>query len=326
MRVLVTGASGFLGSLVARRLVAAGHAVRALLRSTSDPVRLRGLAVERRSGSLAPPVGLDEALEGVDAVVHCAGGGRASKTRSFYVDNTDTTVALLDAAGRASPGPSRFVLVSSLAAQGPSTTAEPASLLAEPRPLTHYGRAKALAEAAVLEQRQQLHVTILRPPALYGPGDLRFLPLFRAARRGLVVLPGTARSTSLASGVDCAEALCALLVSSQPTGRVYAVDDGPAWPVVELAARVGEAVGCRPRTLRVPTPVLWGAALASEGLAVLARREPALTRDKVRDLCGRHWVASSGSLREEIGWRPTTSFGQEAGVIAAAFRERGLLR
>ena len=97
MRVLVTGASGFLGSLVARRLVAAGHAVRALLRSTSDPVRLRGLAVERRSGSLAPPVGLDEALEGVDAVVHCAGGGRASKTRSFYVDNTDSTVALLDA-------------------------------------------------------------------------------------------------------------------------------------------------------------------------------------------------------------------------------------
>src|SRR5438105_10238363 len=170
MRVLLTGGSGFLGSFVAEQLAAEGHVVRALVRPRSERKVLDKLPrVELAPGAIEDRASLGAAVDGVDAVVHVAGIVKARRPAEFFEVNTQGTRNLLEAAMRR-PVP-RFVYVSSLAAVGPSADGTPVPDDVEPRPVTHYGRSKLEAERAVLAAKDRLHVTVVRPPLIYGPRD-----------------------------------------------------------------------------------------------------------------------------------------------------------
>ena len=323
MLVLVTGATGFLGNLTTRQLLAAGMDVRALVRATSRTEALEVLGVQIVRGSLHPPERLAEALVDVEAVIHCAGGGMARRVESFYENNRDTTVHLLEEIDRSAPRVERFLLVSSLAAQGPCR--EPAAPGPEvpPAPISHYGRAKLEAEAAALERRQRMCVTILRPPAIYGPADTRMLSLYRAAKRGFVPIPRPSRGSSMIFGEDCAQAMVAIVGGTPESGRVYGIEDGELLSTVERARLIGQAVGRTPWTPRVPGPVVRAIGWLSEGLARLRGREAILGRERARDLCQPWWVSDSSALREELGWRSTMEFAEGARLAADWYRANG---
>ena len=168
MKILLTGATGFLGTRVAVQLRDAGHDVRALVRKTSDTRALVAMGAELAMGALDRGEGIDAAARGVDAVVHLAGGGKVRTIAEMYAGNLGTTEHLLrawDASG-ASPRGARFVLVSSLAAHGPSDDGAPRDPDEAPRPRSHYGKSKAAAEAAVLARQHDFPVTIVRPPVV----------------------------------------------------------------------------------------------------------------------------------------------------------------
>ncbi len=331
--VTLTGATGFLGGHVADLLLARGYRVRVSVRSSSNRRWLDGKSLDLVETPLAPVSGgpdgraVDQGLAALTAgavhVVHCAGVVGAPDEAAYERGNVESTRRLLKAAAAAGTVRS-FVLVSSLAAAGPSAPGS-ARVESEPcRPITAYGRSKLAAERLVLDGDHPFRTAALRPPALYGPRDAAFLPLFRMARRGWIAHPGRVASLSLVDGRDAAAAVALLMADPRAKGAWF-VDDGREYGFADLAAALGDAWERRVRTLRLPLPLLRAAA----GLARLTTGRPpaVLGPDRIRDLSVPGWVCSGARLREELGYRAerdltrgfaeTLQFYREAGWIDA---------
>lgn len=326
MRVLVTGGTGFLGRAAVAAMRARGIDVRALVRPTSDTEPIAQLGVECVVGTLHPADAdqrerLRDAVRGVDRIVHLAGGGRARRPSDFFRNNAETTSNLLDAAYGSAV--ERFVFVSSMAARGPAPSAVPGESHVADAPLTAYGRSKLEAERAVLASG--IPSITLRPPGIYGPGDDRHLPLFRAASRGLVPLPSAGRSASFVYVDDCAEAIVAALLDDAHHPTPHYVEDGDTRSTEETARLIGAAVGTDPRVVRVPTPVLGAAAVIAELVARFRGRAALLTRDKVKDMSQPHWVCDATPFRAAVDWTPRVAFAEGTERTARDYRERGWL-
>jgi nucleoside-diphosphate-sugar epimerase len=321
----VTGANGVLGRAVVHACTQAGWAVRALVRPSSADSTWSTGQVERAVGTLNPPVDLESALDGVQAIVHCAGGGRAKTRGQIRANNLDTTRHLLAAAERVSPNLKRFVFVSSLSAQGPSPSATPDETR-EGAPITAYGRSKAQAEIAVQGHSGRFPVTVIRPPALYGPQDWRMLPMFRAAVRGWVPIPARARTVTMMHTHDCARAVVACLGAAQNTGEVFTVSGGPPVSYRSLVNTLGVAVGSNPRMVPIPMPALWIAGLVGELAGPFRKQGSLINLDKVRDLSQPHWVCGHQAISDTLGWQPTISLLDGLTQTARAYRKQGLLQ
>jgi len=302
----LTGATGFLGGHIADVLLSQGHRVRASVRATSDTRWIRDKDVETLEAVLAPPPGapddadidsLDRLVAGADTVIHCAGAVRAPDEAGYLRSNVLSTRRLLEAARRA--GTVRvFVLVSSLAASGPSSPGRP-RLESDPcAPITAYGRSKVAAEA-LLDGDWPFRTAALRPPGLYGPRDRAFLPLFKAGRLGLSARIGRVRELSLTDGRDAARA-AVLLAEDERARGPYFVDDGTPHAFADLTAALSRAFGRRILTLRLPVGLLrFTARLVGRARASTL---PLLAEDRLRDVAVDGWVCSGEKIRSELGY------------------------
>lgn len=328
MRVLVTGASGFLGSHVAELLSQKGHEVVALVRKSSNTSFLRTLdRVRFAYGSVEDAKSVRAAMEGVDAVVHSAGLVKARSPGEFFEVNTEGTRTMLEAAHAVAPGIKRFVLVSSLAAVGPSLDGRPVPGDAEPRPVTHYGRSKLAAERVALEFKHRLPIAILRPPMIYGPRDNESFAFFQSVSRRFLPYLGDGKNTmSVIYASDCASACLCAIEADVPSGSTYFVDDGEVYVWLDMLGDIERAIGSRAIVrFSVPFVLLHGAALASESLARLTGKAVMLTRDKVNELSAPHWVCDSSPARRDLGWEPQVKWPEGTRRAAAWYRENGWL-
>ena len=323
MRVLVTGATGFLGGHLVDRLLARGHRVTALARATSRTEELEARGVEVVRVDLARPAELAEPIRRAEALVHAAGGGIVRDVAGFYRGNTETTRRLLEVAA-VHGALHRFVLVSSLAAHGPSAPGRPAREEDPDAPRSHYGKSKRAAEQAALCHAELFGVTVLRPPALYGPGEHRMVPLFRAAARGVVPMVHPAGTLSLLSGRDCAEAIARALEAPHPSGVYYVAEPQPITRRA-MAEAIGAAVGRRVRVLPVPGPLFAGIGAASELAGRLRDRPVMLGLDKVRDASRPHQACAPTRAMKTLGWTPRDRFAEGAREAWDDYRRRGWL-
>ncbi len=327
MKVLVTGATGFLGGHVAELLSARGDSVRALVRKTSNKKHLEKLAnVELCEGSVEQVERVREAVEGVDAVVHCAGIVKAKSTDEFFAVNVGGTSNLVEAARRAGAKIRRFVHVSSLEACGPSADGGPVRADQE-NPVTGYGRSKLAAEKVVLSAKDQMRVTILRPGAIYGPRDGEILEVFKSIERGLLplVAGGTAKGVWIYA-TDCAEACVRAIEADTPSGRTYFVDDG-CGPLDQrqMCADAERALGKKAIVrASLPVPVLMTVARGVEVFGRVAGKPVMLTREKANMLL-QHWVCSSETTRKDLGWEPRVPWSEGVTRAVAWYRENGWL-
>ena len=178
MKILVTGASGFIGSALVQALVHAGHDVSALLRRKSSVENLKGVAFTRITGDLSDQESLVRACEGVDAVFHLAGMTAAKNRAEFFTFNAEGTRNLAHAAVQ-SKTLRRFIAVSSLAASGPSQGLCPKTEGDPDHPVSHYGESKLRGELYLEELKGQLPYIIIRPPMVYGPRDKNVFLIFK---------------------------------------------------------------------------------------------------------------------------------------------------
>ncbi len=322
LKAALTGGTGFIGGHLAEALAARGTAVGALVRSPARCERLRALGCRLVQGTLDDEAALAKLVKGRDVVFHVAGIVAARSTADFLRANRDGARRVAEAAAREGVG--RLVLVSSLAVTGPSPAGGVVEESSGPGPLTAYARSKQAGEEAV--RATGVAVTIVRPPAAYGPRDRAFLTVFRTARRGVVPLLGSGEQrVTLVHARDLAEALVAVATPRATLGRVYHA--GHETPVSQrrLAEAVGEAVGRRVRFVRLPGPLVRGALGVGGFLARGLGEAPLLDGDKARELLATGWVCSSAALRRDAGWEAQTSLEEGLAGTARAYREAGWL-
>ncbi len=284
--VAVTGATGFIGGAVVNALTRRGVAARILVRRSSH--RFDG--VESIKGSLDDDDALTRLVSEARAVIHCAGVVRGTTPADFCRVNVEGTQRLLRAAS--TNGCGRFVLISSLAAREPQLSA--------------YAASKRAAEQILERSTVPVAWSIVRPPAVYGPGDKELMPLFRLMRRGFALQLGPkAARFSLLHVEDMASAVLALL-DADARGALFTAHDGRAggydWRTVIATA---EAVWGR-RVRRVPLPRVVLSVPA--GIAYLAGRlcayRPMLTPGKLREFRHPDWVCDNAGIGAATGWTP----------------------
>ncbi len=326
MKVLVTGASGFLGSHIAEQFAAAGHEMRLLLRSTSDRQFLT-FSYEEAIGDVTDASSLGPAVEGVDAVVHPAGLIKARNEAEFHAVNAEGTSNLLTAIEERTPELRRFIYISSMAAHGPSPNGQPRPTEARPRPVSAYGRSKLGGETATRGSALASRAVIFRMPVIYGPRDPALLSFFKAVRYRIApLLRGGRNCLSIIYASDAAKAVVeATTADANVGGRTYSPEDGAVYAWRDLLSAIEGASGRRALMLPVPLIGYQAAGFASELLGRLTGRAQVLDRDKVREMRRRAWLCSSEALREDLGWRPAVQIEEGARLTHEWYREAGWL-
>lgn len=324
--MLVTGANGFVGSHLADVLHEAGAPLRLLVRKGGNHRVLERFRDQLVFGDVRQPGSLLEAVRGTEVVYHVAGITSAARNGDFYRVNADGVAAVVAACRAARPRPRRLVLVSSLAAAGPSPDGRPLTEEAPTRPVNHYGRSKLEGERRAMEAASDLEVVIARPPAVYGPRDRDILLFFRCVERGLLPLLGpSGQLLSLIHVADLAHGLHALGDAPEARGRVYFLT-GPADTTLRgFADAIARAVGRHYRTIPIPRPVRWAVGCAGELAGWLWGSARLPTRDRFRMLEQPAWVCSSDRAAREIGFRPRWGPLEGAADTARWYREQGWL-
>lgn len=300
MKVLVTGATGFVGGHLAEALRRRGDEVTALARSASKAAALAPLGVRVVPGDLHDRAALRRAAEGQDVVYHVAGVVAARSEADFMVANRDGTRNLVEALGQTGTG--RLVLVSSMAAAGPTIKGRPLRGDEAPRPVTAYGRSKLAAEQAVTASA--LPWTIVRPPMVYGPRDQEVLKVFRLARFGVApVLGDGSQELSAVHGGDLAEGLIAAGTTAAATGRAYYACHPEVFTGADMARAVGRAMGKSPAVIRIPATIGRGVLMLTEAAARLTGHTTILTADKANEFFQPAWTADPGPLMRDTGWK-----------------------
>lgn len=287
----LTGATGFIGGNLIRRLIQQGWRVRALVREGSQDRFPAEPGTERIVGDLADTGALEQLVAGVDVVIHAAAAVRGWEA-TFQEANVVGTRRLVRAAARQQVAP-RFLLISSLAAREPQLSA--------------YAASKRGAEDTLAQESGDMSWTVLRPPAVYGPGDRELLPLFTWMARGFAPVLGTPGARfSLLYVDDLADSIVQMIAEPHATGAVHEVHDGHpggyGWD--DVIGTIESLSGRRARRIRIPAPLVSSVA----ALNLVARRAlgsaPMLTPGKVRELTHQDWVCKDGTLCRATAWRP----------------------
>jgi nucleoside-diphosphate-sugar epimerase len=325
MEILVTGATGFVGRHVAHELARTGRRVRCLVRPPTDAADLEraGFAIAR--GEMLDQTSLDAAVRGAEAVVHVAGLIAARSFREMRRVNEEGVGRLAAACARAPEQPRRFVLISSLAAAGPSHRGRPVREDDAPRPVSRYGLSKLLGErAAARALPASVPLTVIRPPAVYGPFDRGIHGFFAAAARGVLLRLGTRpRRVSIVHGEDLAAGVRLALDADRAAGRTFFIADPEPHTIDDLIARIAAAVGGRARPLRVPDAVVRAAGVVAEEIARWRGVTPLFSRDKAREFLADGWVCDPRRAMDELGWKPARTLDEGLAATARWYRERG---
>lgn len=313
MNVLVTGGNGFIGSHLVEQLLQKGYAVRCLVRRTSDLKWLQGLDVEYVYGDLFDPAVLVNAVRGMEYVYHSAGVTKAKKQEDYYRGNSEGTLNLLQAASSGGSGLRRFVHISSQAAVGPSPSIKPINEEAVAHPLTTYGKSKWEAERRCAEFHHQFPITIVRPPAVYGPRDKDIFEFFSTMNKGLQPMIGFRdKYVSLIHVADLVRGFILAGENERSAGETYFISSKQVYSWKELGEVTRSVLGRSAVRIRVPEVAVFGISAIAEFFSLFSRKPALLNIEKGRDIVQDYWTCDSSKAKAHFGYEETHSI--ESGI------------
>ena len=287
LKIALTGATGFVGRAAVSALLARPCQVSALVR---DPARAEmNSNVRQVQGDLQNRAALDALTKNADVVIHIAGVIGALSRNDFFAANELGSLAVAEAAAR--NGVKRFIYISSLAAREPK--------------LSMYGASKRGGEDAVEKFKAQMSVLVLRPPAVYGPGDRGTLPLLRSLTQSFAVIPGTSTSRFSLIYVDDLARIIVEAAEATRTGMVELDDgyrQGYGWKDLAKIASATEQKNIQP--IFLPKSVAMAVGFGVEAIAKLSGKLPFVSPDKIQQLYFGDWVARGEGwpLKEPVGF------------------------
>jgi len=306
MNVLVTGATGFIGSHVVDTLQHADANIVCIARPTSDLRWLKDKDIHIINASLDNPESLIPAVQGIDMIIHVAGLTAARNDEEFLRGNRDSTKNLLEIARTYAPNLQRFLHVSSQTVTGPSSSLiEPVHEDSPLYPITAYGRSKKAAEEVVREYAQYFPITIVRPPAVYGERDTAILTFFQSVAKGIVPLIGfDEKKVSLIHGIDLARGIVEAAFSAQTIGETYFVSSEEFYDWKQIAEITKNAFGKSiVMPIRVPHATVMMLAGLSEFFGKFSSKPPVLNYEKGKDLIQPYWICSVDKAKRDFGWK-----------------------
>jgi dihydroflavonol-4-reductase len=325
-KVLVTGATGFVGSHLVDHLVERGKRVRCLARRASNLRYLQHPQIELAYGGLDDSTDWNEALANVDTVYHVAGTTFARRAKDYFTVNHKGTETLLAQALNRRDQIKKFVYISSLAAIGPGLDGKPVDEDTSPSPITPYGRSKLLAEEAVRAVSDLLPVTIVRPPAVYGPRDYGIFEFFKAVKGGVFPMIGRSdKRVSLVHARDLVEGIVLAGESHASAGRAYFISSEDDYSMRAVADLIAALMRKRLRSFAIPRSLAYGVALLAEAAAAVTRKPPVINRDKVTDLSQSNWTCSIERAKSELGYNPRVQLEEGMSETLAWYKREGWL-
>jgi nucleoside-diphosphate-sugar epimerase len=328
MIIAITGATGFIGSHLADRMLEAGHEVRALVRRSSNLRWLEGKDIRLVEGDIRDAASLEDFVRDADYIYHIAGVVKARDRQAYFEGNVQATENMLTAAEKYAPGLKRFLYVSSQTAAGPAASLDrPVREEDTPNPITTYGESKVAAEAAVRGMGDRLPWTIVRPPAMYGPRDTEIFIYFQTIARRLNSMIGfDEKRLNLLHSDDLVRGMVLAAEADHSVGETYfiASEQYYSWP--QVGKVTAEALGRGTITLRLPHTLVYGVAAVAQFVAALQEKPATLNLEKARDITQRYWICDVSKAKRDLGYRQEMDL--ETGIRTTAdwYRAQGWLK
>jgi nucleoside-diphosphate-sugar epimerase len=300
---VVTGANGFVGSHLVDLLLSKKYKVRCITRKTSNLKWLEGKDVEIFDCGLSDKDGLHKAFNSADYIFHVAGVVKSKKPEGYFKGNVEITKTLLEAAIEFKNNLKRFIVVSSQSAAGPSFNENPVTEDGEPHPITTYGRSKLEEEKVAKEYMEQLPITIIRAPAVYGERDTEIFIFFRTFSKGLFTTIGFDRKLiSLIHVVDLVNGILLAAENTDGNGKTYFISSEKFYTWEEIGEVTKKVMNKKPVHVKVPHSIVFFIAAIAQFFAFFSNKPATLNIEKARDITQHAWICSIEKAIKELGF------------------------
>jgi len=318
MNILIVGASGFIGKNLVPQM-AENQRVSILVRETSNIELFKSNQnISILYGDLDKNQGIIEALDGIDAVIHCAARTMGRSYWDFYRTNTAGTVHLLNAMHVKNVR--KILYLSSHAACGPSNSNEPRTQHKHANPISFYGRTKRLAEHSIMNSG--LRFTIIRSVSVYGPYDKEILTYVKLLNRGICPIVGFGEKyLNLIYVKDLVNLVIRVIETDHFMDEVYFANDGRCYSLDSVMDTIARTLNKKSIRIHVPTSLALFIGLLND--VFLSPDRKLVTRDKIRELACQYWTCSSADANLELGFTPRYTFEQGIAETVRWYRDQG---
>lgn len=315
MKVLVTGATGFIGFNLIKTLKQSDYEIFCLVRKTSDIAKLKQLKVKLIYGDITTIESLYPATTGMDYIYHLAIATSPRTISSYYEVNSKGTKNLLETSLKRNPNIKKFIYVSSLAAAGYSPDGKPLQETDSPHPVTHYGKSKLEAEKTVLSYKDKFPVVILRPPTVYGQGNMFFVYLSYLARLGIKLT--WEGYTSLCHINDFIDGLVLAGESKKSQSQTYFICDGNIYSWEQIFNAIALPLDRKPVTIPIPHIFIHLASYICSPLSIVLKK-PSFG-NKLIELKHLYWLCDPTKIKTELNFESRSNILQEINTPAKIF-------